>query len=106
MDLDLLSQGTNTPKAVAQDIKAICAVPVDDDGIRFDTAHITAEAIRADEEYAGARVIFTGKLGTARERLQIDVGYGDALWPASTEMTYPASLDFRRLSSWRTGGRQ
>ena len=37
------------------------------------------EEDRAATEYGGVRIELTAYLGSARERLQIDVGFGDAL---------------------------
>ena len=36
--------------------------------------------------------MFDARLGTIRERLQVDIGFGDALWPRAEEMTYPVAL--------------
>ena len=77
VDLDLLSRGSSEPAVVARDIAAICATEVPDDAVVFDVATMSLEPIRADEEYAGVRVMFDARLGTIRERLQIDIGFGD-----------------------------
>jgi predicted nucleotidyltransferase component of viral defense system len=93
MDLDLLSRGDNSADAVKKDIAAVCATKVLADGVVFDTSSITAEPIRAEEEYSGIRTTFTGALNTIREPLQVDVGFGDALWPKPKLLKYPALLD-------------
>jgi predicted nucleotidyltransferase component of viral defense system len=94
MDLDLLSRGGLPPDSVAEDIAAICTTAVDDDGVHFDAASIKTAPIRAEEEYSGIRAVFIATLGTIREPLQIDVGFGDALWPPPEEMHYPVMLEF------------
>jgi len=91
-DLDLLSHGDNNPSAVGRDIAAICATPVPDEAVWFDTESMTVESIRAQDEYAGARVMFDARLAAIRERLQVDIGFGDALWPCAEEFTYPVAL--------------
>lgn len=93
MDLDLLSRGENSPESVKKDIAAICATAVEPDGVEFGGTDITAERIRAEEEYSGIRATFPAALGSIRERLQVDVGFGDALWPRPEPMDYPAMLD-------------
>ena len=93
VDLDLLSRGNNDPASVAGDIAAICRVEVPDDAVVFDPASIAAEPIRAEQEYAGVRVTFEARLGTIRDRLQVDIGFGDALWPYPEELVYPVVLD-------------
>ena len=92
VDLDLLSRGSSEPAVVARDIAVICATEVPDDPVLFEAATMSLEPIRADEEYAGVRVMFDARLGTIRERLQVDIGFGDALWPRAEENTYPVIL--------------
>lgn len=94
LDLDLLRRGGGEREAVAQDMRAICAMAVEPDGVEFDTRDLTLEPIREDQEYAGLRANFTAKLGGARIRLQVDIGIGDAIWPAPREQAYPTMLEF------------
>lgn len=88
LDLDLLRRGGADQDAVAADIRAICAMTVEPDGVEFDARDLTLEPIREDQEYAGLRSGFTAKLGNARMRLQVDIGVGDAVWPAPRVLTY------------------
>jgi len=93
IDLDLLSRGNNDPASVVSDIAAICRAAAPDDAVAFDPASIVAEPIRAEQEYAGVRISLDASLGTIRDRLQIDIGFGDALWPYPEELVYPVVLD-------------
>lgn len=93
IDLDLLSRGNNDPASVTGDIAAICRAAAPDDAVVFDPTSIVAEPIRAEQEYAGVRVTFEARLGTIRDRLQVDIGFGDALWPYPEELVYPVVLD-------------
>ena len=36
--------------------------------------------------------MFDARIGSIRERLQVDVGFGDVLWPRAEEMVYPVAL--------------
>lgn len=72
VDLDLLSQGNPDPDFVARDIAAICHTGVPDDAMVFDASTISGEPIRAQQEYSGVRSMFEARLGTIRERLQVD----------------------------------
>lgn len=92
VDLDLLSRGSSDPRALASDIATICATEVPDDAVVFDVAAISVEPIRAEQEYAGVRARFDARLGTIREHLQVDVGFGDALWPRAEVIEYPVAL--------------
>ncbi len=92
LDLDLLAYGSSDTDSVSRDIAAICSTDVEDDGIRFDSSSLDVEPIRAQDEYSGVRVVFDARLGTIRERLQVDIGFGDAVWPQAEEMEYPVAL--------------
>ena len=94
LDLDLLRRGGTERQSMIADIRAICAAAVEPDGVEFDVHDLTLEPIREDQEYAGMRATFTGKLGNARMRLQVDIGVGDAVWPAPRKEAYPSMLEF------------
>lgn len=93
-DLDLLGFGSDEVADIARRIAALCTVAVPDDGLVFDAATIKAEAIRANQDYGGVRVKLTALLGRTRIPVQIDIGFGDAVTPAATDIVFPALLDF------------
>ena len=93
-DLDLLGKGKPSPEALATIFRDICGLAVEDDGLTFDPATVTAERIKEDQEYEGVRVACRVQLGQARIELQIDVGFGDAVVPRPTSVTYPTMLEF------------
>lgn len=93
-DLDLTRRGDGSYEAIREDIRRICSTSVEEDGVVFDPDAIRIEAIRAEDEYAGTRVTLPARCWTARLTLQIDVGLGDAVWPAPQRCAYPALLDF------------
>lgn len=92
-DLDLLGFGDDDVAVVAASIAVICNQQAPEDGLRFDAATIKAEAIRAQQDYGGVRVKLTAFLGRTRIPVQIDVGFGDAVTPAITELEFPPLLD-------------
>ena len=71
----------------------ICAQPVADDGLRFDTANILAEPVRDDRTPGALRVRTSAQLAAAITPLQIDFGFGDAVTPGPLELEYPVLLD-------------
>ena len=93
-DLDLTRRGDGSHSAIREDVRRICATPVGDDGVVFEPDAVRIEAIRAEDEYAGTRVTLPARCGNARLTLQIDIGLGDAVWPAPQRCMYPALLDF------------
>jgi predicted nucleotidyltransferase component of viral defense system len=92
-DLDLLRRGDVAFEAIRDDLKEIVATPVPADGVTFDADAIQIEPIRAKDEYAGARATLPVRSGSARMRLQIDMGVGDTVWPPPTVCSYPTLLD-------------
>ena len=93
-DLDLLRKGPGDDAALLNDMRAILNQAVDpDDGVAFEADSIALEPIRAEDEYAGLRVRFVVRLGSIRDRLQVDVGSGDAVWPTPQRIIYPVLLD-------------
>lgn len=93
-DLDLLRRGDGSHSAIRTDLCTIVTTPVPHDAVGFDTDHIAIEAIRPEDEYAGMRATLPTRCGQARLLLQIDMGFGDAVWPVPQPCTYPALLDF------------
>lgn len=70
----------------------IAQTEVDDDGIVFDCTGIASEDIKKEDKYKGIRVKMTAFLGAARIPLQIDVGFGDSIYPAPAYSGYPTLL--------------
>jgi hypothetical protein len=93
-DVDLLGIGESSVERITSVMKAVCAVPVPDDGLTFDPESVAAGRIKEDQEYEGVRVACEVRLGQARISLQIDIGFGDAVTPSATEILFPTLLDF------------
>jgi hypothetical protein len=92
-DLDLLGRGDPSVERLAVVFRDVCGAAVEDDGLVFDPATVTAGRIREDQEYEGVRVGCIAPLGQARIDLQVDVGFGDAVTPAPVTVRYPGLLD-------------
>jgi hypothetical protein len=93
-DVDLLGRLDNSVDNLAHVIREVCEANVEPDGMMFDPSTVKAERIKEDADYEGVRVRFTGFLGKAQAPMQIDVGFGDVVTPASEKITYPSLLDF------------
>lgn len=90
-DLDLLGFGSAEINIVIGRLREICTMPADD-GIVFDLPGIEAEPIKEDAEYEGVRVRVPASLDGARVTMQIDIGFGDKVDPAPTELPFPVLL--------------
>lgn len=93
-DLDLLCQGSAALARLETVFRDLCGQQVDPpDGLTFDPASVRAEAIRETAAYDGVRVRVGYEIAGARERLQVDVGFGDAVVPPAKTVVVPALLD-------------
>lgn len=94
-DLDLLGFGAPDIARLELLFRELSAVVVDpDDGVAFDANSVRAHAIREQALYDGIRVEMNARLGSARVRVQVDVGFGDAIVPTPELTTFPAILNF------------
>ena len=91
-DADLLAFGPSDLQSINQTFREIASITVDD-GITFDPESVTADDIRKEAGYAGARVVITGELAKARCKTQIDIGFGDAVTPGPVQSEYPVLLE-------------
>jgi hypothetical protein len=90
-DLDLLGWGSSAIADVEPVIRAICEIQ-DDDGILFDSQSIEGARIKEDDEYDGVRIKCRAQLAGARIPLQVDIGFGDAVYPEPELATFPVIL--------------
>ena len=93
-DLDLLKLGEASAESLAAVVREACICPVENDALRFDPDSVRVQPIRDDQEYQGQRVEVLVYLDRARIRLQIDIGFGDAVVPPPDELVYPSLLGF------------
>lgn len=93
-DIDFLGYGESSSehlKAVFTDIIQI--KDEQEDGLVFLSQSLDVKPIREEQEYGGQRITLMALLGTARIRLQIDVGFGDAVTPSPQKVHYPTLLE-------------
>lgn len=93
-DIDFLGRFDNEIAKLENIIKEICTAKVPQDGLKFDAASVKGERIKEDADYEGVRVKFKGLLGKARIPMQVDVAFGDVVFPRPKAVDYPALLDF------------
>ena len=97
MDIDLAGRTSNELDHIAELVGAVCEVV---DGTRRRLNSIPPlsrlSRIKEDADYEGVRVKFHATLAKARIPMQIDIGFGDVIVPAPTEVEYPTLLDFPR----------
>jgi predicted nucleotidyltransferase component of viral defense system len=93
-DLDLLGFGEPGVGPVRETFAEVLRLGVADDGVQFDLDSLRVGLIREEQEYGGVRVEVIARVTAAQVRLQVDVGFGDAITPEATVVDFPALLDF------------
>lgn len=91
-DLDLLGHGDPSPDAVEELFARICQVEVFNDGIVFDAASIKVEPMREDDKYLGIRLKLKCTLAGAIIPFQVDIGFGDHVYPSPQHQIFPSIL--------------
>lgn len=92
-DIDLLGRMPNSIEHVASAIRDACRQPVEPDGLTFDPGSVAGTVIKEDTDYEGVRVNFRGSLQNIPLTMQVDVGFGDVVFPNPTMTEYPTILD-------------
>lgn len=94
MDIDMLGMKDYEEASTLSRIREIMQAPIEDDGLLFDPQSIQAEQITENNDYKGIRIRFRGALGNARINMQIDVGFGDVVYPKARKSKFPTLLEF------------
>ena len=95
-DIDLLGFGDDSLERMTAVMREIAVTAVEDDGLVFDVESVQAAEIRTIQDYGGVRVSAMASLGKARIRLQVDLGFGDAVTPGPEDIEFPALIDLPR----------
>jgi len=93
MDIDMLGRTSNEEADIVVQIRDVLNVDVEADGLAFDPDSIQAERITEDADYEGIRIRFLGALGSARINMQIDIGFGDVVYPEPEASDLPTILN-------------
>ena len=93
-DIDLLGS------AISNEINDIIEVDNEilkieyEDGVTFDIKSVEAENIVEDGDYHGIRIKFYAYMENSKERVQLDIGFGDKMTSGPIEIEFPTLLDF------------
>jgi hypothetical protein len=100
MDIDFLGTARNDVESITAQFQEILRTDVEPDGLVFDPATLSAKRITEDADYEGIRIRFRGQLDSARVNMQIDIGFGDVVFPAPEPCELPTLLDFPVPALW------
>lgn len=94
LDIDFSSTYDNQIATIEKVIRDICKASVAPDGLVFDSQTVKGQKIKEYADYEGIRVKFRGFLERSRIQMQIDVAFGDIIYPKPKVIDYPVILDF------------
>jgi predicted nucleotidyltransferase component of viral defense system len=93
-DIDLLGWFESDVETMNAIMRETCNQNVEPDGMSFDANSISCNSIIEDAIYEGIRAHVRGNLGKNRVVLQLDVGFGDVVYPSTSDVLYPTILAF------------
>ena len=93
-DIDFLgSVISNEINDIKDVVKEIMKIEYED-GVTFDIKSVEAENIVEDGDYNGIRVKFYAFMENSKERVQLDIGFGDKMTSGPIKIEFPTLLDF------------
>lgn len=93
LDIDFLGANiSNDSDNILKAFREICAVPYGEDGVSFDTTHITAQNITEFKDYHGVRLGIPVSMDTIAQIMTMDIGFGDVVTPEPVSLDYPKLL--------------
>ena len=75
-------------------MRNVCKVKVVPDGLVFNPDSVKGKRIKENADYQGVRINFQAMLERSRVPMQIDIGFGDIIYPKPKMVDYPVILDF------------
>jgi hypothetical protein len=92
-DVDFLGLSINNdPTTLKNAVIEICNISCND-GIIFKIESIATERIKEDADYEGIRIKIETFLDKTRKVIQIDIGFGDVIYPHPIIMNYPVLIE-------------
>ncbi|MDR1583803.1 MAG: nucleotidyl transferase AbiEii/AbiGii toxin family protein [Prevotellaceae bacterium] len=93
MDIDMSARQVQNDKETIKEIfQHICQINYEDDCVYFEADSIVATDITEESKYSGIRLLINARFDSIRQRLQIDIGFGDIIIPSPITLTYPTLL--------------
>ncbi|MCF2141897.1 MAG: nucleotidyl transferase AbiEii/AbiGii toxin family protein [Candidatus Lokiarchaeota archaeon] len=88
-DIDFLGLSlSNKVSNIIQIIQEICTIPCNDP-LQFYVDDISIQENMIDDKYNGFKITIPVSLSTLKEKLNIDIGFGDVIYPNPRSLNYP-----------------
>lgn len=93
-DIDLLGVDIkNNADLLKMIFTEICSIKYESDFVWFDTNTITTQEITKEHRYNGIRLFVDAGFDTIKQKVQIDIGFGDVMVPSPRQLDYPILLN-------------
>lgn len=94
LDIDLLGKEiVNNTQTVKSAFEEIVSIPCPGDEVWFKPETIHAAIITEQDKYNGIRLLIDAGFHTIKQRMQVDIGFGDVVVPAADNiLEYPVLL--------------
>ncbi|RJR50436.1 MAG: nucleotidyl transferase AbiEii/AbiGii toxin family protein [Desulfobacteraceae bacterium] len=92
-DIDMLGKTSDEETDIIQRVADILGTNVEPDGLAFDANSIQSERITEEADYKGIRIHFLCFLGAAKINMQIDVAFGDVVYPEPEKLDFPVMMN-------------
>lgn len=94
LDIDFMGVRIDNDKQnILDSFRQIASLRFEEDGIEFLLDTMRAQDITIEKEYPGVRIYIEATLGTYRQKLTMDIGFGDVIVPHPVQLEYPTLLD-------------
>lgn len=94
LDIDFMGSRIDNDKAnIMAAFGEIAAMSYPEDGITFHAETLTADDITVEKKYPGVRINMAANIGTYRQNLTFDIGFGDVIVPSPMELEYPTLFE-------------
>lgn len=93
LDIDFMGDRIdNDVENIKKAFTSICNIPYEEDGVHFLADTLNAEPITVEKKYPGIRISLVATLGSIRQTISMDTGFGDIVIPEPKELDYPILL--------------
>lgn len=93
-DIDFMGSRIDNDKGnVLNAFRKIASISYPEDGITFHAETLTAEEITIEKKYPGIRISMMANIGSYRQNLTFDIGFGDVIVPRPQKLGYPTLFD-------------
>lgn len=94
LDIDFMGLRIDNDKVnILTIFRKIASMSYPEDGITFHTETLTADEITVEKKYPGVRIGMVANIGSYRQNLTFDIGFGDVIVPSPQELEYPTLFD-------------